>query len=509
MQKPIKSITENLDIIKIYNERYLNETIKGIKYNSKEISEGDIFVCLKGAHTDGTLYIEEAIRNGAKAIITQKDIPADKYDVPIIVVKDANSALAKVSANFFDHPSKKLLLIGVTGTNGKTTITYLLESIFKSAGFKTGVIGTINYRFNDKVIPANNTTPFASDLQKILFEMLNCGVEVVVMEVSSHSLVQKRVEECEFDIAIFTNLSQEHLDYHNSMEEYFYAKSLLFRNMRKEKKEIFSLKDFGNKVCVINYDDEYGKKLINLCNSEEIILCSKGAKNKNGNKKIVAVNEEYSSTGTQFEIYYNSSKKVKISSKLIGEFNVYNILLAFAAAYSQNIDIKYILDGISNVKNIPGRLEVVKTSKGFTVIIDYAHTPDALQKVITTLKKLEHKNLIVVFGCGGDRDRSKRPVMGAIATTHADYVIVTSDNPRTEDPQRILLDIEVGIKKAGNTNYEIIPDRKEAIFRALSLAKQNDIVLLAGKGHEDYQIIGTTKIHFDEREIIKEYFKNL
>ncbi len=511
MQKPIKLLLESVNIKKIYNEQFLSNIATAIKYNSKQVSKGDIFVCLQGIHTNGNLYIEESITNGAVAIITQQEPtqPQKFSNIPIIVVDDSNLALAKVSANFYEHPSKKVLLIGVTGTNGKTTITYLLESIFSSAGFKTGVIGTINYRFEDKIIEANNTTPFAPELQKILYDMVNSKVEVVIMEVSSHSLAQKRVAECEFDVAIFTNLSHEHLDYHNNIQEYFYAKSLLFRNMSKEKKEIFKLRDIGKKVSIINYDDAYGKKLIELCNCEEIILCSKGIKNKNGNKKIVATNIEYSRDKTQFEIYYNGTKKVKVFSKLIGEFNVYNILLAFAAAYSQNINVDYIIEGISKVEHIPGRLEVINTPKNSTVIIDYAHTPDALQKVITSIKKIEHKNLIVVFGCGGDRDRSKRPVMGAITTTLADYVIVTSDNPRTEDPQRILLDIEVGIKKVGKTNYEIIPDRKEAIFRALSIAKPNDIVLLAGKGHENYQIIGTQKIPFDEREVIKEYFKNI
>lgn len=510
MQKPIKLLLEGINIKKVYNEQFLSNIVTGIKYNSKQVTKGDIFVCLHGVHTDGNLYVEESIMNGAVAIITQKEsIQPEKFpNIPIILVNDTNLALAKLSANFYEHPSKKLLLIGVTGTNGKTTITYLLESIFSSAGFKTGVIGTINYRFEDKVIAANNTTPFAPELQKILYDMVNSKIEVVIMEVSSHSLVQKRVAECEFDVAIFTNLSHEHLDYHNNMEEYFNAKSLLFRNMTKEKKEIFKSKEIGKKVSVINYDDVYGKKLVNLCNCEEVILCSKGVKNKNGNRKIIATNIEFYPTKTHFEIWDNGTKKIKISSKLIGEFNVYNILLAFAAAYSQNISIELISEGISKVERIPGRLEVINTPKNFTVIIDYAHTPDALQKVITSLKKIEHKNLIVVFGCGGDRDRSKRPVMGAITTTLADYVIVTSDNPRTEDPQRILLDIEVGIKKVGKTNYEIIPDRKEAIFKALSIAKPNDIVLLAGKGHENYQIIGTQKIPFDEREIIKEYFKD-
>ncbi|MCX7715997.1 MAG: UDP-N-acetylmuramoyl-L-alanyl-D-glutamate--2,6-diaminopimelate ligase [Endomicrobia bacterium] len=505
MQKLIKNILENVNVKKIYNEKLLTKFVSGIAYNSKNVQQGDIFVCLKGTHTDGVLYIEEAIKNGAVAVLTQQEVN-DKYKNFSIVVEDTSIALGQVAINFYDNPSKKVLLIGVTGTNGKTTVTYLLESIFQTAGYKTGLIGTINYRFNNQIIPAANTTPFASDLQKILHEMVSSGVEVIIMEVSSHALAQKRVYGCDFDVAIFTNLSQEHLDYHITMEEYFYAKSLLFRNMNTNKKNIFSRSPLGRKVCVINYDDEYGKKLIELCSIKDILLYCKSTKNKNNNSKFIATNIEYSSGLTTFDILYPQQNKVRITTSLIGEFNVYNILASFTAAYSQNLSIDSIVQGISKTVCVPGRLEKLNIPANFQVVIDYAHTPDALQKVITTLKKLPHNKLIVVFGCGGDRDRSKRPVMGSIVTTLADYAIVTSDNPRTEDPQKILLDIEIGIKKTGNNNYEIIPDRKNAIYKALSIAQENDIVLLAGKGHETYQIIGNQKIHFDEREIVLDFF---
>jgi len=506
MQKHIKQILENLDIIKIYNHELLNNTVvSGIKYNSKEVTNGDIFVCLSGKHTDGNLFINEAVSKGAVAIVTQKE-PQEKVSCPVIIVSDVNSALAKISSNFYEHPSKKVLLIGVTGTNGKTTVCYLLESIFTTAGYKTGVIGTINYRYNAKIIQATHTTPFSSDLQKILYEMVKEKVEVVIMEVSSHSLVQKRVEGCEYDIAIFTNLSSEHLDYHKTMENYFEAKSLLFKNLKDTKKEVFFNSNLGEKTCVINYNDEYGKKLISLCSVKNIFLYSINNKNKiNKYPLFSAVDIKYTPSSTEFEIV-NGSNKTKIFSHLIGKFNVENILAAFVAAYSQKLKIETIKEGIEKVRCIPGRLEKVDIPANFSVIIDYAHTPDALEKVIIILKSIPHKKLIVVFGCGGDRDRSKRPTMGAIATTLADYVIVTSDNPRTEDPNKILLDIELGIKKVGNTNYEIISDRKEAIYKALSIASDNDIVLLAGKGHENYQIIGTQKIHFDEREIVCEFF---
>ena len=508
MQKYIKQIIENLDIVKMYNQELLDTTVvSGIKYNSKEVSNGDIFVCFSGEHTDGNLFINEAISKGAVAIVTQKEV-VEKPRCPVIIVADINSALAQISNNFYDHPSKKVLLIGVTGTNGKTTICYLLESIFSTAGYKTGVIGTINYRYNNKIFPSTHTTPFSSDLQKILYDMVSDKVEVVIMEVSSHSLVQKRVEGCEFDIAIFTNLSVEHLDYHHTMHEYFEAKSLLFRNISGQKKEVFHTSNLGRKVCVINYEDAYGRKLVDLCSIKDILLYSINNKNKNKDNKyptFTATNIKYTSSATEFEIS-NGFNKTKIYSHLIGRFNVENILASFVAAYSQKIDLEIITEGIKKVKCIPGRLEKVDVPTDYSVIIDYAHTPDALEKVLLILKNIPHKKLIVVFGCGGDRDRSKRPLMGSIATSLADYVIVTSDNPRTEDPNKIILDIELGIKKSGNTNYEIIPDRKDAILKALSFASNGDIILLAGKGHEDYQIIGTQKIHFDEREIVREFF---
>ncbi|MCX7940427.1 MAG: UDP-N-acetylmuramoyl-L-alanyl-D-glutamate--2,6-diaminopimelate ligase [Endomicrobia bacterium] len=506
MQKHISSLIENINILKVQNKHLIQTlNVSGIKYNSKLVTKGDIFVCLPGTHTDGILYIDEAVRNGASVIVTQKDLEFKYADVLLLVVDDIQTTLAKLAANFYENPTKNLLLIGITGTNGKTTTSYLLENIFLTAGYKTGVIGTINYRYDDKIIPANNTTPFASDLQAILYEMLNSGVKVVIMEVSSHALAQKRVAECEFDIAIFTNLSPEHLDYHHNMEEYFNAKSLLFKSMTSTKKECFNNSTLGRKVCVINYDDEYGKRLINLCPIKDILLYSKGSKNKNG--KFTAVNIHYKELETEFEIVKNNNLRVKINTQLIGEFNVYNILAAFVAAYSQGVEVEHIVEGIKKVKSIPGRLEKVEVPADFSVIIDYAHTPEALEKVLLTLKQIPHNRIITVFGCGGDRDRSKRPIMGSIATSMSDYVIVTSDNPRTEEPQKILLDIEVGIKKINKQNYEIIVDRKEAIFKALSLARTKDIILLAGKGHEDYQIIGTEKIHFDEREIVKEFFK--
>jgi UDP-N-acetylmuramoyl-L-alanyl-D-glutamate--2,6-diaminopimelate ligase len=496
MQKQIKDILTGVNVIKVYGD--LSKNVSGIKYNSKQVASGDIFVCLKGQHYDGQDFIKEALNKGAVGIVGHKDIGEIPKDKVFVLVDDTEKSLSIISSNFYDHPSKKVLLIGVTGTNGKTTITYILESIFRCAGYSTGVIGTINYRYGEKVFPSSHTTPFSSDLQEILYNMVTEKIEVVIMEVSSHSLVQNRVRDCEFDVAVFTNLTSEHLDFHKTMEEYFNAKSILFKTMSAKRKEIFSSSLLGEKSCVINIDDEWGQQMVNECSISNILTFGR---NKTSNFKWNSVKPSISQT--QFELKFNG-KTITIETPLIGDYNISNIVASFVVAYSQKLEIQKILDGIKNVKFIPGRLEKVDINKNFNVIIDYAHTPDALEKVIKVIKRLPHNRIIVVFGCGGDRDRTKRPLMGKIATELADYVILTSDNPRTEDPYRIILDIEVGIKRSNNTNYEICVDRKEAIFKALKFAKDGDIILLAGKGHEDYQIIGENKIHFDEREIVKE-----
>ncbi len=499
MQKRIKDILDGVDIIRFYGDISLN--VSGIKYDSRSVTKDDLFICLKGQHFDGKDFVNEAINRGVLGIVAEKEISGLPKDKVLIVVKDTYKTLGKVSSNFYDHPSKKVLLIGVTGTNGKTTITYILESIFRFAGYNTGVIGTINCRYNNEVIPSVHTTPISSDLQKIMYEMVDAGVEVIIMEVSSHSLVQGRVSECEFDVSIFTNLTNEHLDFHKTMEEYFKAKSLLFKNMVEIKKEKLLSKPFGEKCCVINLDDDWGNQMASECSIKNVFTFGKNKTSKfkwNGVKPSL--------DGTNFEIKFNGSI-ISIYTPLIGEYNISNVVASFVASYSQKIDIAKIVEGIKNVPPIAGRLEKIQTNQKFNILIDYAHTPDALEKVIKVIKKLPHRKLIVVFGCGGDRDRTKRPLMGSIATSLSDYVILTSDNPRTEDPEKIILDIEVGIKRINKTNYEICVDRKEAIFRAIKFASEGDIILLAGKGHENYQIVGEKKIHFDEREIVKEGLK--
>jgi UDP-N-acetylmuramoyl-L-alanyl-D-glutamate--2,6-diaminopimelate ligase len=389
-------------------------------------------------------------------------------------------------------------VVGVTGTNGKTTFTYLMEAI-TSRVKKTGVIGTINYRYGGKIFPAPNTTPFAGDLASLLANMKARGVKTVVMEVSSHSLSQRRVDGVEFDCAVFTNLTQDHLDYHGDMQSYFEAKRRLFTElMYKSPKK--------NKTCVIDVDDEWGKKLAQSVGSinggARLITCSVC-----GPADARVTDFQMSPRGASFSCDISGSK-LKFETRLIGKYNISNAFLASVAALSCGFSPSDVKKGLLSLKCIPGRLETIHARKGFTVVIDYAHTPDALSKVIDTLRDLKGGRLITVFGCGGDRDRTKRPVMGAAAVGGSDMVVVTSDNPRMEDPHKIILDIEIGIKKTGASNYSIIMDRKEAIGYAVGAARPQDIVLIAGKGHETYQIIGEEKIPFSDYEAAAEAIKN-
>ncbi|MFN3966624.1 MAG: UDP-N-acetylmuramoyl-L-alanyl-D-glutamate--2,6-diaminopimelate ligase, partial [Endomicrobiia bacterium] len=468
----LSSLIEN-ETWQIIGNRNINVT--GISYDSRKVELGNAFFCLHGQHTDGEKFVSSAIENGASVIFSDKKLEIPK-EVTLVVVPDITLALAYVSSKFYDFPSEKLNVVGITGTNGKTTITYLLESIFNKAGFPCAVIGTINYRFGDEIFPAETTTPQAPDLQKLLSMAVEKKIKSVFMEVSSHSLALNRVAYTKFHTGIFTNLTRDHLDFHKTFEEYFYSKSKLF--------------ELVEKFAIINIDDEWGTKLLNIPKCSVITY---GIKNKNSDYTVVDLKQNLHSS---FFIYNSKTgEKLKINTSLIGEHNIYNILAASICAFNLNIEPDYIKTGIENVKTIPGRLEKVDCGQKFTVLVDYAHTDDALKNVLTTLRKLPHKRIITVFGCGGDRDRSKRPLMGEVAVNLSDYVIVTSDNPRSEDPEKIVLDIEVGIRRTGKNNYEIIIDREEAIKKALSFAQQSDIVLLAGKGHENYQIIKDKKIH--------------
>ncbi|MEK6715258.1 MAG: UDP-N-acetylmuramoyl-L-alanyl-D-glutamate--2,6-diaminopimelate ligase [Candidatus Omnitrophota bacterium] len=460
--------------------------IKGITDDSRQVKEGFLFIAVKGEKADGNSFIDEAIKKGARAIVAQSPITKSqlpiKNKVPFLEVKDARAALAKLAAKFYGYPSRIVKCIGVTGTNGKTTITYILENILKQAGFNCGVIGTVNYHFNDKIIPASNTTPNPIILESLLSEMRVSGVNYCALEVSSHSLEQQRVAGIDFRYAIFTNLASDHLDYHGNRLYYFAAKAKLFKMLNKQAHAI------------INIDDEHGIKLLKNTSARVITY---GIDN---NSDVRAQDLKLASCGTEFKVT-TAKGEFNIKTKLIGKHNVYNILSAIAVTSVENISLENIVKGIESLEKVSGRLEKVEGDYPFSIFVDYAHTEDALKNVLISLSKIKHNKIIVVFGCGGDRDRSKRPKMGYTASTLSDFVIVTSDNPRSEDPDKIIDEIISSIKKE---NFTVIPDRHSAIEKALFMADMGDIVLIAGKGHEQYQIFKDKIIHFDDYKTAKD-----
>ena len=431
-------------------------------------------------------FAEQALGRGAVAVVTDSPEFGVLGFATTIYAPNAREALAKISTAFYGQPASKLKLVGITGTNGKTTTSFLVESILREAGLNPGVVGTINYRYAGKVLPAPNTTPESLDLQRLLNDMVESGVKAAVMEVSSHALSQERVAGCVFDVAVFTNLTQDHLDYHITMERYFEAKARLFTDFIDE-----------GKTAVINMDDLKGEDLSKRALGRVI---GYGIKGRGIETNIYPKDIKLGVEGIEGTLA-TPSGEIKIKSSLIGEFNLYNILAAAGAGVGLDLTVEVIERGITALKNVPGRLERVDAGQAFAILVDYAHTPDALERVLSTIRGLTDKRIITLFGCGGDRDRGKRPIMGRIAAEYSDIVIVTSDNPRTEEPLKIIEDITSGIVGAyGHAPLQVIPDRREAITEAIKEAREGDVVLLAGKGHEDYQIIGSQKIHFDDRE---------
>ena len=472
--------------------------IKGLSYDSRKIRAGDLFVAIRGNSQDGHDYINDAIRNGAMALVAE-EFRESYGEATKILVPDSREALSKLAVRFYKNPCHDVQLIGITGTNGKTTTSYIIESILAVAGAKPGVIGTINTRFQGETRPSSVTTPESLDLMRLIREMADGGATHVVLEVSSHALDQRRTRDCPFRVALFTNFTRDHLDYHNTMEEYFYAKSLLFRGLQRGGRN-------GKTVAVINMDDPRGEELASVSNAEVVTY---------GLDRRWAFSADSISTdktGLQARII-TPAGQVEVSSSLIGRINLYNILAATAVSQSLGLDLDMIAEGIKRLKTVPGRLELVENRKGLTVIVDYAHTPDALQKAQETLRPMTKGRLITLFGCGGDRDRGKRYEMGACAAKNSDLVIITSDNPRSEDPESIVRQIEEGVQDTGLTRVEwgvpvgikgrayfIEVDRHRAIEKAISIADKKDIVLIAGKGHEDYQIIGRERKTFDDRK---------
>jgi UDP-N-acetylmuramoyl-L-alanyl-D-glutamate--2,6-diaminopimelate ligase len=480
----------------------LDREVFDIAHDSRKVRPGSLFVAVRGFHSDGHQFIPQAVQAGAVAIVAEKGHnEAAILMTPMIVVDDSRIALAFLAAAFYGNPSQKLILIGITGTNGKTTTTYLIKSIIETAGRKAGLIGTIDYRVVDKVYAAPNTTPESLDLQRLLAEMVGYGVEYCVMEVSSHALALGRTVGCEFAVAGFTNLTQDHLDFHESMESYFRVKLLLFVGLSP------------NAFAVINSDDVRATEIIGATRAK---VLTTGLSERADIRPSGSIG--HGIRGLSFSVA-TPSGSISVESPLVGRHNIYNILSAIGIATALGFAGDDIARGISAMRAVPGRMEKVDEGQPFTVVADYAHTEDALVRLLETVREITTGKVITVFGCGGDRDRSKRPKMGAAAVNRSDIVIVTSDNPRTEDPLSIIGEIEKGMQTSGvrltacdfvsasapsKTPYCVMPDRHAAIAAAINMAGKGDVVVLAGKGHEDYQIIGDRKIHFDDREVARE-----
>ena len=463
-----------------------NIYINGIEHDSRKVKPGNLFVCMEGAHVDGHNFISQAVAKGAIAVLTaRQNFQSDK--IPAIIVPDMLKALAVIVPYFYDYPSRNFRVIGVTGTNGKTTTTYMIRSILMAAGYKVGLIGTIQMMIGDEIFPVKNTTPNVIDLQRTFYEMGEKRVDYVVMEVSSHALSENRIAGIEFDTAVFTNLTQDHLDYHKTIGNYRDAKAKLFDIVSR-------MGSKPNKNAVINLDDESSAVML------EHTRCNKITYGIEKISDLRAVDVYVKAAGTTFKV-----GDMNLNLHVTGIFNVYNVLAAVGVATAEKISPDVIKSALENFKSVSGRFEKVFADVPFTIIVDYAHTPDGVKNVLETARQIATNKIITVFGCGGDRDNSKRPIMGKIAAELSDIVIVTSDNPRSEDPASIIKQIEVGIReKIGAKTFESIVDRRSAIFRAIEIARAGDIILILGKGHENYQILKDETIHFDDKEVALE-----
>jgi len=471
--------------------------VPGLAYHSQQVVPGGVFVALKGAKTQGHRFLDQALARGARVVVTEENFEPPS-GVTWVRVSQARLALAQISAAFYGHPSRDLVLVGITGTNGKTTTSFLLEAILRAARHRVGVVGTVNYRVEDRIWPAPVTTPESLDLQRLLAEMRALGVSHTILEVSSHALEQHRVDASSFSAGVFTNLSQDHLDYHHDLDCYFRAKARLFL-------EVLVNGTGRRALAVINLDDPRGYQL------HEQVAAPRLSYGHHLESTVRPLFHRFQRTGLE-AVLITPIGKVPITSRLVGPYNLANIMAAATTALGLGIDPEAVTAGVAGLAGVPGRLERLGPPDGPSVFVDYAHTPDALAQVLAALNTLNFERIITVFGCGGDRDRTKRPLMGQAAARGSRLLVVTSDNPRTEDPLAIISDIEAGLEvmkfprlspaaaRQGEQGYLVVPDRREAIRLAVELAHRPDAVLVAGKGHEDYQIWGEQKIHFDDRE---------
>lgn len=465
--------------------------VQRIQADSRQLKRGDLFLCLRGHTVDGHDFIDEALRKGASALVTERSVAAD---VPQIIVKNSREAMAVFADHAYGYPSHEMKVIGITGTNGKTTTSYLIDKILSDRGHRTGLMGTIQMKIGDRLYEVKNTTPDALDLQRNFRAMRAAAADYCVMEVSSHALAMGRVKGVRFRTAVFTNLTQDHLDYHKTMEAYRDAKTLLFSRLGNT----YAAAADERRFAVINRDDPAAEAMIAASAAHVVTYGLDAAAD------VRASDIQVHAGGTRF-VVQSFAGDAEVSLQLVGKFSVYNALAALAAALCEGVPLHEAARSLEQVTGVAGRFEPVHEGQPFLVIVDYSHTPDSLENVLATISEFAEGHIYCVFGCGGDRDRTKRPIMGRIAAAYSDYVIVTSDNPRSEDPERILLDIETGISQEGlpQHRYEKIVDRRQAIQKAVAMARPGDVVLIAGKGHETYQEIGGTRIEFDDRLVAK------
>jgi len=480
----LSALVNHLDSGRTYNFRDVE--ITGITNDSRKVGPGYIFVAIKGHKADGHNFIKKALESDAQAVVSEKRFALNQK-IPQIIVRNTRKALSSLSCYFYNNPSQKINVVGVTGTNGKTTTTFLTKSIIEKAGYKVGLIGTINYQIGEKIIPSQATTPESVELQGLIAEMVAAKMKFAVMEVSSHSAVQHRIEDISFKTAVFTNISAEHMDYHKTITNYLDAKIGLFKNLTRDS------------FAILNADDEFSKYFADKTSAKILWY---GIKN-NADIKAEICRESTSNTMIKLRC---SGMEIDVKIPFMGLHNVYNSLASVANAISLGFELDVIKAGIEDAPVVPGRLEAVPCKRGFKVVVDYAHTPHALETVLHSLKNLVKGRILLVFGCGGDRDKEKRPMMGKIANENSNIFWITNDNPRSEDPLSIIEDIKAGIKP-GRTFY-IQTNRKKAIEEAIAEAKSGDLVLIAGKGHERYQIIKDTRIPFDDREVVKKTLSN-